>query len=130
MYEGYKVYRRLDKKQSRYMAMLYNGKTKHRTTMSWARYVMSCHLGRELDKNIETVDHIDGDKLNDSLDNLQLLTRADNVRKSKKTLTLIELICPVCKAYFYRRRGQTHLIKGGKHSCCSRECAYARMRNK
>lgn len=129
MYEGYKVYRVFNNNQSRYMAMLYNSETKHRTTMSWARYIMSCHLGRKLDKNFETVDHIDGNKLNDSLENLQLLTRADNVKKSKKEIKLITLICPVCKSSFSKRRGQTHLVKGGRPSCCSRVCVYARRRN-
>ena len=32
--------------------------------------------------NSMTIDHIDGDKLNNRLENLQLMTHADNIRKS------------------------------------------------
>lgn len=35
-------------------------------------YVMEQALGRHLDKKVESVHHIDGDKTNNSLDNLQL----------------------------------------------------------
>jgi hypothetical protein len=123
VFEGYVVYKRLDKSQGRYMALLYHPTTKHRTTMSWARYLMTEHLGRFLHKHLETVDHINGDKLDDSLDNLQLLTRGDNARKSHLgSRTLVVLICPICGVQFSRRQGQTHLIKGGRPTCCSRRC--------
>lgn len=122
MFENYTVYKRLDKRQNRFMVMLYDKTTKHRTTMSYARYLMVKKLGRPLDKDLETVDHINGDTLDDRLENLQLLTRQENILKSVKPAKLIELICPVCKIKFHRRRGQTHLVKGGDSTCCSRRC--------
>jgi len=43
------------------------------------RLVMEEHLGRYLDKN-EIVHHIDGNKLNNSLDNLEVITRVEHAR--------------------------------------------------
>ena len=43
------------------------------------RYVMEVHLGRALAKN-EIVHHIDGDKLNNDIDNLQLMTRSERTQ--------------------------------------------------
>lgn len=34
-----------------------------------------------------TIDHIDGDKLNNDIDNLQLMSRGDNSRKANRKLT-------------------------------------------
>lgn len=46
----------------------------------YARYLMAVKLGRYLTKD-EEVDHIDNDCTNNSLDNLQILTRSENVKK-------------------------------------------------
>ncbi len=52
-----------------------------RLTTAYARYLMAVKLGRFLTAE-ETVDHIDENHSNDSLENLQLLTLADNIKKS------------------------------------------------
>lgn len=57
-----------------------------------ARVLLESKLGRMLTK-IETVDHIDGDSLNNSMDNLQMLSRSDNAKKgpsenNKKTANI------------------------------------------
>lgn len=121
-FEGYTVYKRLFKDLGRYMAMLYHPETKHRTTISWARYLMSVHLGRKLDPDLETVDHVNENKLDDRLDNFELKTRAENTRKSAKKPNMVTLVCPVCSKEFTRRREQTHLVKGGDSTTCSRRC--------
>ena len=41
---------------------------------------------------------------------------------AKKRRTVVELICPVCKRVFTREKRQTHLVKGGSHTFCSRAC--------
>ena len=56
-----------------------------RKTISYARYLMSVKLGREL-TNEETVDHIDNDKTNDCIDNLQILSIVENQDKYTKTI--------------------------------------------
>lgn len=68
------------KKENRNYVVLRNSKTKKMNSMQYAKYLLSIKLGRVLTRE-ETVDHIDNDKTNDSPDNLQVLSRADNVRK-------------------------------------------------
>jgi hypothetical protein len=50
-------------------------------TKSYPRLLLEQKLGRELTKE-ETVDHKDDDFTNDSLDNLQILSLANNAKKS------------------------------------------------
>lgn len=56
---------------------LHSGKKK---SIQYARLLLELKLGRSLNSN-ETVDHIDFDPRNNSLENLQLLTRQENARK-------------------------------------------------
>lgn len=85
---------------------------------------MSVKEGRILSQH-EEVDHLDGDKLNDSIDNLEIVTREENVRRRNKLskITTVNLKFPFCKEYFERGRRQTHLVKGGDKTFCSRSCA-------
>lgn len=98
-----------------------------KTSMSYARYLMSCKLGRYLSKD-EHVDHKDDDKLNDVISNLQILTpKENNIKKNiANGIVLaadIELICPVCSTSFTRpSRNIKHKILAGKTPCCSRSC--------
>ena len=62
----------------RYVITVDGGKRKQ---MLYSRWLMQEHLGRELLPD-EHVDHIDEDKTNDRLDNLQILSPAANSRKS------------------------------------------------
>lgn len=55
----------------------FNGVNKHSQV---SKLLLETTLGRVLEDH-ETVDHIDGDSLNDSIDNLQLLSRAENAKK-------------------------------------------------
>lgn len=51
-----------------------------RKTVALARHIMELHLGRELSTD-EVVDHIDENPLNDVIENLQIITIAENTRK-------------------------------------------------
>lgn len=69
----------IDGSESRKMVVLVaNDGTKHCTV--YARYLMAVHRGSYLSDN-ETVDHIDESKSNDNIENLQVLSRAENLRK-------------------------------------------------
>ena len=108
--------------EGRKTLILYNSQS-DRSSTQYARYIMAVHLGRFLNKD-EHIDHIDGDITNNNLENLQILTPAENNRKSNKKPD-VKLICPVCNIVFYRTRSQ---ISGKLHKvssnsiCCSRSC--------
>ena len=114
-YEGYKVYKVFHKQMGRWMACLVS--PTHRTTISYARYVMATKLGRPLEK-WEQVDHINNDRSDDSVGNLQILTQADNLSKSRRHKSYVKRTCPVCLVEFLLEVRQ---IKGPT-SCCSRRC--------
>jgi phage antirepressor YoqD-like protein len=86
------------------------------------RIVMENHLNRLLTDN-EVIHHIDNNKKNNDISNLQLMNNKEHNRlHSTKGRTMITLICPNCKKEFIKEKRQTHLIKGGNPSCCSRHC--------
>lgn len=127
-YLGYRVYKVYHKTYDRYMANLVKIDGSGRTTISWAKYVYSVANKRILGDD-ETVDHIDNNKLNDDISNLQLMSIGDNIRKSAKGLDIVDLVCPVCGESFQRRKALTHLARGrGKKTFCSRECLYESQR--
>lgn len=70
-------------KENRNMVCLVNG-AKDRTTIALARYRMAVKLGRML-RDDEQVDHIDNDKTNDDINNLQILSKEDNMAKYQET---------------------------------------------
>lgn len=104
-----------------------------RTTVSYARYLMSCHLGRYLNSD-EHVDHIDGNKLNDIIENLQILSPKDNnikkLYQTGKKLKMLEMKCPSCGVNFVKPHGTTHLGKKGKYTCCSKKCLHQSLKMK
>ncbi len=88
--------------------------SKERTTISYARYLWLINYG-DIPEGYE-VDHIDDDCSNDSLDNLQLLSKSDNAKKSSPSQTFLNKTCPICDKEFTTRKGLDKTI------CCSRSC--------
>ena len=64
----------MKKEQIKRKRIRLNGKT-----VRISRLLMALHLGRSLDKN-EVVHHLDEDPTNDSIDNLQIMSRSDHSR--------------------------------------------------
>lgn len=96
-----------------------------RTTQSYPRYLMEQRLGRALNKT-ETVDHINGNFTDHRVENLQLLSLGDNIRKAVPPKKLLEFNCPVCALSFkrearYYRHNQLKQGKSGPY--CSKRCA-------
>ena len=110
--------------EGRKTLILFNNKD-DRSSTQYARYLLAVKLGRFLAPE-ETVDHIDGDKRNDSIDNLQVLSLAENVRKSHKKEDY-HCVCPICGKEFIVPRQKvrndetrTRVLSGER--CCSWDC--------
>ena len=93
-----------------------------KTTESYPRYLWKLAYG-DIPKGYD-VDHIDDDHTNNSLDNFQLLLKADNARKSNKPAAIVELVCVCCGIKFSRfKRVEIDSRKQGKHGpFCSKSC--------
>lgn len=89
--------------ENRFYVFYYHKINKTREMTLYSRYLMEQKLGRYLDKD-ETVDHIDRNKLNDSIENLQILTFKEHIKLDSKRVRdkEIELVCVWCKKSFIR----------------------------
>lgn len=99
-------------------------------TMTYARYLVSVHFDIILPPT-EDVDHIDGNKQNNSIDNLQVLSKKENGSKLKQDLwitnsrTLLKMQCPHCTTTFTIDRRKSHIgKKQGFNTFCSKKCSY------
>jgi len=97
-----------------------------RQTLSYPRYLMQLHLGRALLPH-EHVDHVNNDKLDNTISNLQLLSLRENNHKHSALHPekMHEFICPCCNAPAIKRlrdvTGNKKKNKSGPY--CSRSCA-------
>lgn len=105
-------------KDPRRAATLRNYSTKESKTMSYAKYLYTSFYKCEICKGDE-VDHINGDKLDDRIENLQVISGYYNRVKDHKHREMVELTCPICgsKFLYSKRNLSTH-----PNPCCSRKC--------
>ena len=96
-----------------------------RSSVQYARYLLAVNLGRFLTDN-EEADHIDEDKTNDDISNLQVLSCIEH---RQKNVVKLQGTCYICGCLFERtktqlrpRIKQEYLIKG--LLTCSRACGY------
>ena len=137
-YNDFWIYKVWHKQEGRWQAnLIRKSNIADRTTISYARYVLSVFLGRILDSKTEHVDHIDNDKSNDSIENLQILTPEQNKEKQEllyRSLNpkFIVLDCYVCGAKFnyIARNFKFHKSKGRYKFYCSKDCVHENLRNK
>lgn len=109
--------------ESRATLTLYNTPS-DRSSTQYARYVLAVKLKRYLTSE-EEVDHIDDDKTNDCITNLQLLSSKANRDKTNhnKGIAMVEFICPVCENLFsIEKRNSPLVVKSKKAATCSRSC--------
>lgn len=93
-------------------------------TKSYPKYLLEQKIGRELVGD-ETCDHIDDDFTNDDPNNLQVLTRKNNILKAVVPAEMYHFICPQCQqpATKEARNVRSNLKKGKSGPFCSRSCA-------
>lgn len=127
MYENYKLYGPyLNKKDNRLRLVLVNKNTNKKTSISYPKYLMEIHLNRYL-KEDETVDHIDGNPLNNELSNLQILKRKEHSYLDANRNKDVIVTCSYCKKEFtikgslVHQRNRKDRYQSGYF--CSRQCA-------
>jgi hypothetical protein len=99
-------------------------------TVSWPKVLVEVRENRRLLNN-ETVDHDDEDFTNDHIDNLKILTRIENIKKSfnanpERATEWFFGICSICNKEFMKQmryiRGN-NIVKGKAGPFCSKSCA-------
>ena len=89
------------------------------------RIIMENYLGRLLEDD-EIVHHLDYNKLNNKLSNLELMLSIEHVKlhMKDKVRKYVLLKCPWCNIEFELPQNNSFLIKKGKYpcSCCSKSC--------
>lgn len=102
---------------------------KDRSIISYARYLMCVKLGFILGDEYE-VDHKDDDKTNDDINNLQVLTKEQNLIKQQwNYIENVQICygfsCAYCTTNFIltERIVKMRMKSGVKWAFCSRRCA-------
>lgn len=115
--------------ENRGVVTLYTADGKAFST-SYARYLMSVKLGYIVPDGLH-VDHIDNDKTNDDINNLQLLTPEQNREKERIRYIVEEQVCygyhcAKCNLTFIltERERNNRLAQKTELAFCSRSCAF------
>lgn len=116
IYEGKKAYGPYTRKDERQIVVLKTlGKLNDHTTVSYPKYIVECALGRYLNPS-ETVDHIDGNFLNNDLRNLRIVDKSIHCRSHVLIRVGLTHVCPVC--------GSEYVISSDiRKTCGSKHCA-------
>lgn len=87
-------------------------------SMSYAKYLYTSYYQCDIASGDE-VDHINNDKMDDRIENLQVISKRLNNAKKSIHKEMLLLVCPVCgeKFLFPKRNISTH-----PNPCCSRKC--------
>lgn len=87
------------------------------------RFVMERHLGRKLSKD-EVVHHINGNKLDNRIENLEVMSKAEHTSIHQSTgKTYSETECLNCNIKFFRETKYiSRASKANKKIFCSRKC--------
>ena len=88
------------------------------TSMSYAKYLYTSYYNCDVDSCYH-IDHINGNKMDDRIENLQKNYETYNRQKDHKHKEMVICICPVCgKEFLFEKRNlSTH-----PNPCCSRRC--------
>jgi hypothetical protein len=71
-------------------------------TISYPKFLMESHLGRRLDPNLETIDHMDSNFDNNDLENLRIVPRSEHSADDTRRVKLVTFQCAWCGKEFQR----------------------------
>lgn len=104
-------------KEPRRVATLY-GPNMKTASMSYAKYLYTSHYHSDVPQGYE-VDHINSDKMDDRVKNLQIVTSKYNRQKDHLSKEMVVKICPVCGSEFLLNKRDE---KFKPNPTCSRKC--------
>lgn len=87
-------------------------------SMAYAKYVYTSHHHYDVPEG-DQVDHINGDKTDDRIENLQVISKNYNIRKDHIIKEMVECECPICHKRFLLNKRD---FKYKNNPCCSLEC--------
>lgn len=87
--------------------------------MSYAKYLYTSTYYEDVDGSIYHIDHINGDKMDDRIENLQKITGRYNRTKDHEPREMTLCKCPVCGTEFL---SPTRNLPFHPNPCCSRHC--------
>ena len=91
---------------------------KKMTSMSYAKYLYTSYWKCDIPDG-EQIDHINGDKMDDRIENLQQISQKFNNLRDRKSKEIVECKCPVCEDIFlFEKRN----LSSHPNPCCSRRC--------
>lgn len=128
--ENFKVHGPYKRQDGRQIVIVVENNGTHRT-VSYPKWIMELQLGRKLDPNLETIDHIDSNFDNNDLSNLRIMPRDQHSTEDTRRVKLVKFTCAWCNKEFERSprliRDKAKKNKAGPF--CSRACAgkYSRM---
>lgn len=103
----------------------------NRETVSYPKYLVEQALGVKLDKDLGTIDHIDGNYDNNHLSNLKIVPRREHSEMDTRRVKLVKYKCLMCGEEFERspRLIRDKAKKGKSGPYCSKSCAgkYSRL---
>jgi hypothetical protein len=98
-YTNCKIFGPYTRKDGRQIVIVQNA-SKKKTTVSYPKFLVECQLGRKLDPNEETIDHMDDNFYNNDPDNLRVLPRSKHSRQDNPMFFEESFTCPVCGVTF------------------------------
>jgi len=116
-----KVYGPYYRKDGRQHVVIVEDSGKKRT-VSYPKYLVEQKFGRQLDPMTETIDHIDTDFTNNSIDNLRIIPRSQHASEDAKRRKFPEVKCIWCETIFKLTRNQEQKKKKAG-PFCSRHCS-------
>lgn len=126
MYEDFKIsgpY--LRKNDNRLIVIIKNLRTNKKSTISYPKYLIECHLNRYLSKD-EIVHHKDGNPLNNDISNLEVLSRIYHSTKDHLVNKDVLVTCRMCgKEFLIKGSEISHYNRNDRNNSgyfCSKQC--------